>query len=170
MLEFPSTGCRLPGLYKAWQVSRAKAMYSLSQEKYAYQAQQSQQDKIDNGEFRKEPSTVRMLGMCIKLHADEACETCNRCAESSNVHPQEKSMRIAGEAGKQQCRGNIAYNLACSKRNRVFPPCKQSPQQTVHTFESGKIAGLSTAQFGHQSQVWQDCRKTERMPRKSEEA
>ena len=53
-----------------------------------------------------------VVGVGIELHADETGETCDRGAETADIHPEQKTGRILGKTGEQQC-GRDTIRLMC---------------------------------------------------------
>ena len=77
-----------------------------------------------------------VVGVGIELHADETGETCDRGAETADIHPEQKTGRILGKTGEQQCGRDIADDLI-ARNARVAQDQKEYNERydamTVHS-------------------------------------
>ena len=86
------------------------------------QRQKQEQYNIHDGEFQKVAPGMGVVGVGVELHADEARKTCDRGAESANVHTQQQGVGLIGKSGEQQCGGNVADDLAGEQGDQILFP------------------------------------------------
>jgi hypothetical protein len=82
------------------------------QQRKGHSRQQQKKRQVEHRKDSQEAPGVSVLGMGIELEAYQACETCDRGAETADIHPEQKTGRILGKTGEQQC-GRDTIRLTC---------------------------------------------------------
>ena len=81
-----------------------------------------------------------MFGMGIELEAYEACQTCDRSTEPADVHAEQKLPAVIREAGEQERRRYIAYDLTHRRADQKLAPMQQALQQRFDRVHTRKIS------------------------------
>ena len=77
--------------------------------------------------------------MCIR-DRDQTCERGDRCAEASDIYPEQQTVPVGGESGEQHRRRHIADHLAAEDGDKQAAPLHRGGERRA---DGGELADVS---------------------------